>query len=109
MCNDTYWKEGQPEVLDVICGWGECIDVLITNKGQPYMLYEKPSGYEYAKYGISRNGSIQLNRHEARSLAYHLLLAAQQCDDLDNMCMIADKHFENQEKKSEDIDEPVYF
>jgi hypothetical protein len=96
MCNDMYWREGQPERIDVVCGWGECIDVLITNRGQPYMLYEEPSGHEHAKYGISRNGSIELNRHEARSLAYHLLLAAQQCDDLDRS---AEEYFEKEEKE----------
>lgn len=69
--------------VTVVCGWGDGVDVLVTNKGMSYMLYDKPSGFKTAVHGYSESGSVALTRQEARDLAKSLLRAADLCDEMD--------------------------
>lgn len=65
------------------CCWGEGIDVLLVNDGNFYMLYDEPSHKDRCTHGISKEGSIELTRTQARKLANSLMKAADYCDELD--------------------------
>lgn len=87
------------EKISVTCGWGEGIDVLLTNKGQWYIIYDEPTEKDRFSHGVSKNGSIGLTRQDARELAYNLLRAAEQCDAFDESYDDYMKNFEKIEKE----------
>jgi hypothetical protein len=95
------------ERIDVDCGWGEGIDVLLTNKGIWYMLYDEPSDKDRATHGFSKSGSMELTRKQARQLASDLIRMADACDELDAS---VEEYFEKESKlkwvvvKRDDVD-----
>jgi hypothetical protein len=90
MCGDEQKKR-----IDATCGWGEGMDVLLTNKGMWYMLYDEPSNKDRAMHGFSKSGSFELTKEQARQLAQDLIMAANTCDELDRS---VDLYFENESK-----------
>jgi hypothetical protein len=62
-------------MINAICTWGEGPDIILTNSGSSYVLYENVTMSGRWRHGESHKGSIELTVDEAQALVNDLLHA----------------------------------
>lgn len=87
--------------MKVVCTWGDGPDILMDLDGTPVMAYENPVNVSegrgllkdipkddvklcWGTHGFIRKGSIDLTKDQALRLAEDLIVAAAQCQNLED-------------------------
>jgi len=75
-------------MIKASCTWGDGPDVLISLNGKPLVCHEDPKNDPPPRgqwvHGYVSEGSMDLTKDEARELAAQLLIAAGQCQGIED-------------------------
>jgi hypothetical protein len=71
--------------MSVTCTWiGGNDDILITNKGFGYTLYDKPTERDKMIHGVSYSGSMSMSKLDAKKFMKEISDGLRVCQDLDD-------------------------
>lgn len=82
--------------MKVSCTWGDGPDIVLDLSGSTLILFEDPINKDKWKNGTVSNGNMDLTAQEAKQLAQDLLMAAQEVEELEKICLDHDMRESNE-------------